>query len=93
MSPEALLNIGVSAISQGIIWSIMSLGVYITYRLLNFADLTVDASFTTGGAVSAIMITQGYSPILALICALIAGMGTGFITGFLIPDEYFRTSE
>ncbi|HHX36789.1 MAG TPA: ABC transporter permease [Clostridiaceae bacterium] len=83
MSPEALLNIGVSAISQGIIWSIMSLGVYITYRLLNFADLTVDASFTTGGAVSAIMITQGYDPILSLVCALLAGMGTGFITGFL----------
>lgn len=83
MSPDALLNIAVSAISQGVIWSIMSLGVYITFRLLDFADLTVDGSFTTGGAVSAIMITMGYDPIFAVILAMLAGMCAGFITGFL----------
>lgn len=83
MSPAALLNIGVSALSQGVIWSIMALGVYITYRLLDFADLTVDGSFTTGGAVSAILITLGYHPIFALLIAILAGMAAGFITGFL----------
>ncbi len=83
MAPEVLINIGISAISQGIVWAVMALGVYITFRVLDFADLTVDGSFTTGGAVSAVLIVNGWHPIPALFMALIAGMIAGFITGFL----------
>ncbi|MGI6546454.1 MAG: ABC transporter permease [Fastidiosipilaceae bacterium] len=83
MSFDQILSLVISAISQGVIWSLMSLGVYITYRLLAFADLTVDASFTTGGAISAIMIVSGWHPLLALLFAAIGGMAAGFITGFL----------
>ena len=72
-----------SAISQGILWGIMALGVYITFRVLNFADLTVDGSFTMGGAISAILVINGVSPILAVLIAMIGGMVAGLCTGFL----------
>ena len=71
------------AIGQGILWAIMALGVYITFRLLDFADLTVDGSFALGGAVSAILIINGVNPILSLFIALIAGFLAGAITGLL----------
>lgn len=78
-------------VSQGLIWGIMSIGVYITYKILNFADLTVDGTLATGGAVTVMLILAGYSPIIAVIMAFIAGMAAGFITGVLhtvfgIPD-------
>ena len=72
-----------SAISQGILWGIMALGVYITFRMLNFADLTVDGSFTLGGAISAVMVMQGISPFLAVMAAMTGGMVAGLCTGFL----------
>ena len=72
-----------SAISQGILWGIMTLGVYITFRILNFADLTVDGSFTLGGGVSAILVAGGLSPVLAIPVAVAGGMMAGFCTGFL----------
>ncbi len=71
------------AIGQGILWGIMALGVYITFRLLDFADLTVDGSFATGGAVSAILIVNGMDPWLSLLFALIAGALAGAVTGIL----------
>lgn len=71
------------AVAQGVLWSIMTLGVYITFKVLDFADLTVDGSFATGGGVSAILISHGMNPFLSLLIALIAGMACGFITGFL----------
>jgi len=71
------------AVAQGVLWSIMTLGVYITFKILDFPDLTVDGSFATGGGVSAILISQGVNPFLSLLVALIAGMACGFITGFL----------
>ncbi|AQR77518.1 hypothetical protein BXP28_09340 [Paenibacillus larvae subsp. larvae] len=61
----------------------MALGVYLTFRILDFPDLTVDGSFATGGAVAAVMITNGYSPILATLCALLAGSIAGSVTGIL----------
>lgn len=61
----------------------MALGVYITYRLLDFADLTVDGSLATGGAVAVILIRSGMHPWAALIFAFLAGMAAGFITGIL----------
>lgn len=78
------------AVSQGIIWGIMAIGVYITFRILDFADLTVDGSFATGGAVFAMCTIGGMnvyvSLILAFISGCIAGLATGiFHTAFGIP--------
>ncbi len=71
------------AITLGLIWSIMALGVYITYKVLNVADLTVDGSFVTGGIVAAVLITSGMNFLLAMLIATIAGAICGLITGLL----------
>ncbi|WP_296242674.1 ABC transporter permease [uncultured Faecalicoccus sp.] len=71
------------ALSQGILWGLMALGVYITFRLLDIADLTVDGSFATGGAVCAVCLVNGVNPIIALILSTIAGFIAGLITGVL----------
>lgn len=71
------------AIGQGILWSIMALGVYLTFRVLDIADMSVDGSFATGGAVCAISIMGGIHPLLAILLATLAGFAAGFITGFL----------
>jgi putative ABC transport system permease protein len=64
------------------IWGIMAIGVFITFRVLDVADLTVDGSLATGGAVAVMLIRMGYSPWIALICAFLAGLLAGFVTGF-----------
>ncbi|MEG1972360.1 MAG: ABC transporter permease, partial [Oscillospiraceae bacterium] len=71
------------AASQGIMWGIMTLGVYLTYRILDFADLTVDGSFATGGAISAVLIVNGVNPFLSLFIAFLGGTLAGFSTGIL----------
>ena len=71
------------AISQGLIWGIMAIGVYITYRILDVADLTVDGSFATGGAVAVVLILNGCNLWLAMIAAFVAGLLAGAITGLL----------
>ncbi len=71
------------AISQGLIWGIMALGIYITYKILDIADLTVDGSICTGASVCAILLLNGQNVWLALFIAILAGMATGFITGIL----------
>lgn len=71
------------SVEQGIIYAIMALGVYLTFRVLDFPDLTVDGSFVTGAATAATMITFGYNPLLATLCALLAGFVAGSITGIL----------
>lgn len=71
------------AASQGVLWGVMALGVYITFRILNFSDMTVDGSFALGGCVSAILIVNGVNPLFSLIIAMIAGMAAGFVTGIL----------
>jgi putative ABC transport system permease protein len=71
------------AIQLGLLYAFMSLGVYITFRILDFPDLTVDGSFTTGGAIASLMITQGYSPWLATAAACAGGFAAGAITGLL----------
>ena len=74
----------VGAIAQGILWGAMVLGVYITYKLLNIADLTADGSFAFGGCVCAVMIVNfKMNPLLALVFATFAGMLAGFVTGVL----------
>ena len=70
-------------IAQGLIWGIMALGIYITFRLLDVADLTVDGSFTTGGAVTVMLILAGWPAWAALLVAMLAGLMAGFVTGLL----------
>ena len=70
-------------VSQGIIWGIMALGIYITFRLLDVADLTVDGSFTTGGAVTVMLILGGWPAWAALLAAMCAGLLAGMVTGLL----------
>ena len=81
MSITSLLNALPGACAQGIIWGIMAIGVFLTYKVLDMADLTVDGTMATGGAVCVIMMTHGYSVWIALACAILAGMLAGFITG------------
>lgn len=77
------LSILVGSLEQGLLWSIMVLGVYITYRVLDYADLTVDGSFTLGAAVVAKFIFIGYDPWLGTFLALLAGALAGIVTGIL----------
>ncbi|NMA96102.1 MAG: ABC transporter permease [Clostridiales bacterium] len=73
----------VTSLEQGLVFGIMAMGVYITFKILDFADLTVDGSFPLGAAVASILIFKGFNPALAVIIATIAGMVAGYITGFL----------
>lgn len=70
-------------VAQGLIWGLMALGVYITFRLLDVADLTVDGSFTTGGACTVMLILAGWPAWAALLVAVVAGIAAGFCTGML----------
>lgn len=81
MSIASLLNALPGAVAQGLIWGIMAIGVYITYKILDIADLSVDGSFCTGGAVCVMMMIAGYSAPVAMIAAVIAGMLAGLVTG------------
>lgn len=83
LNPLDLLKWLPGNVAQGVIWGIMALGVYITYRLLEFADLTVDGSFATGGAVTVVLILAGLPAPVALVVAVIAGLLAGLITGLL----------
>lgn len=71
------------AVELGLLYALMALGVYITFRILDFPDLTVDGSFTTGGAIAAILIANGYSPLLACLAAFAGGLVAGACTGLL----------
>ncbi len=72
-----------ASVAQGLIWGIMALGVYVTFRLLEIADLSVDGTFSTGGAVTVILIIGGMNPWLAMLIATICGLLVGCITGLL----------
>ncbi len=71
------------AVSQGLIWGIMAIGVYITYKILDLADLTVDGSMCTGAAAFVVLFNAGVNIVLALLCAFLIGMLSGFVTGAL----------
>lgn len=77
----SLLNSMPGAVAQGLIWGIMAIGVYITYRVLDIADLTVDGSLGTGGAVCVVLVLNGVPVGLALLAATLAGMLAGMVTG------------
>ena len=81
MNIMSLLNALPGAVAQGLIWGIMAIGVYITFRILDIADLTVDGSLCTGAAVCIMMIQGGSNVWVALLCAFLAGMLAGFVTG------------
>ena len=78
-----LFNALPGSIAQGLIWGIMAIGVYLTYRILDIADLTVEGSFATGGAVAVMLILNGCNLWLAMVIAFIAGLVTGAVTGML----------
>ena len=83
LNPAALARACPGGIAQGLIWGVMALGVYWTFRILDFADLSVDGSFATGGAVSIMLILNGWNPELSLLVALLSGLIAGFVTGVL----------
>ncbi len=91
LNPLNLLNTLPGGVAQGLLWGIMALGVYLTFRLLNFADLSVDGSFACGGAVCIMLILAGWDPLLAMLMSFLAGIVCGIVTGLLhtllgIPD-------
>ena len=91
MDLSSLITAFPPSIAQGFLWGIMAIGVYTTYKILNFADLSVDGSLALGGAIAAVTILAGYSPWLALVLATLSGVAAGLVTGFLhtvlgIPD-------
>ncbi|WP_257158188.1 ABC transporter permease [Corynebacterium cystitidis] len=73
----------IGALELGLLYGVMALGVYLTFRILNFADLTVDGSFTTGGATAAVLLLAGWNPLLATLMGFVAGFAAGIITGLL----------
>ncbi len=81
MNVMALMKALPGSVAQGLIWGLLAIGVYITYKVLDYADLTVDGSLCTGGAVAVMMMLGGYNPYIALICAAVAGMLAGLVTG------------
>ena len=83
LDPMTLVRALPGNVAQGIIWGIMALGVYITFRILDFADLTVDGSLCTGGAVCIMMMLNGQNVWVAMFAALLAGMVAGCVTGLL----------
>ena len=83
LNPANLLSAIPGTFAQGIIWGIMALGVFITFRLLDFPDLTVDGSFAAGGAVTVVLILAGVPAPIALLVAVLAGLLAGLVTGFL----------
>ena len=83
LDPFTLVRALPGNVAQGLIWGIMALGVYITFRILDFADLTVDGSLATGGAVAVMLIQGGMNPALALLFAFLAGLLAGLVTGLL----------
>lgn len=78
-----LFNALPGSVSQGLIWAIMAIGVYLTYRILDVADLTVDGSFATGGAVAVVFILNGCNLWIAMFAAFVAGLLAGAVTGLL----------
>ncbi|MEG1895278.1 MAG: ABC transporter permease [Oscillospiraceae bacterium] len=78
-----MLNILIGAVSLGLLWSVMTTGVFVTYRILDYADLTVEGSIVMGAAIAAKLISEGVNPIIATLVAIVGGMAAGGVTGLL----------
>ena len=76
-------NLAVSTVAQGLLWAVMALGVYVTFRVLDLADLTCEGSFPLGAATAATLMATGHSVSTAILAAAVAGMLAGAVTGFL----------
>ena len=72
-----------SIISQGLVWAVLGLGIFMTFRILGFPDMTTEGSFPLGGAVAVTLITRGVNPFLATVAAVLAGCAAGAVTGLL----------
>lgn len=79
----SMLDLLVPTVAQGLLWAVMALGVYVTFRVLDIADLTVEGSFPLGAAAAASLLAAGYGPLAAVAAAAVAGMLAGVITGIL----------
>ena len=79
---SSLLNAAPGAIAQGMLWGIMAIGVYITYRILDVADLTVDGSLATGGAVCIMLMRSGCNPWIALLCAFLVALSGALLAQY-----------
>ena len=77
------MGILIGVLEQGLIYGIMALGVYITYKILDFPDLTTDGSFPAGAAITAVLLTKGINPYLSLLISFISGMVIGALTGII----------
>ena len=80
---NAMMELCISTLTQGFIYALLSYGVYITYKILDFPGLTVDGSFPLGAAVTAVMLVKGVNPFVTLLAALFIGAVAGFVTGFI----------
>lgn len=78
-----MLSLLIPTVAQGLLWALMALGVYVTFRVLDIADLTVEGSFPLGAATAASMMVAGFGPLTALLAAFVAGMLAGVVTGLL----------
>lgn len=78
-----MLDLFISTLTQGFIYAMLSFGIYITYKILDFPDLTVDGSFPLGAAVTAVLLVKGVNPYLTLLAAVAVGAAAGFVTGFI----------
>lgn len=78
-----ILDVVTSSFTQGVVWAIMAIGVYITFRLLDMADLSAEGTFPLGGAIAAILIVNGLNPLLATLAAFLGGVLAGALAGFI----------
>lgn len=84
------MSLGVSAIGQGLLYGLIGLGLFLTFRVLDFPDMTVEGTFPFGAAVAVSAITHGISPVIATLLATVAGMLAGLVTGLLTTKGRFR---
>ena len=82
-SKNGFSNVVLTSISQGLLWAIMAIGVFITFRILDLADLTAEGAFPLGAATTTIMIIRGINPIFATLGGFVAGMFAGAVSGFM----------
>ena len=83
-----MMDLIISTATQGFIYALLSYGIYITYKILDFPDLTVDGSFPLGAAITAVLLVKGMNPFAALLAAMLVGAVAGLVTG-VIHVKYF----
>lgn len=83
MNIMSILGAAQGAVAQGLLWGLMTLGVYLTFRILNIADMTCDGSFALGGSTCAVLVTKGYNPLLAVLISFLTGLVAGLATGLM----------